>query len=570
MKKSHRVFIISTLIVLLLAAGGEFTELESRSTDYYSEVRRNILLFGEIYKEVTNRYVEEIDPEKFMRAGIQGMLDRLDPYTTYLEDDARDDVEIMTRGKYYGVGMRIQQRNGWATVSEQPFPNSPAFRAGIREGDQIIEIDGNSTEGQELSETARQLRGPEKGSAVVIKIRRVGEDKPLTFRLIRDEIIVSDIEYAGFVEPGVGLIKLSRFNRTADRQIGEALERLLNEEMEALILDLRGDPGGLLDVAVAVADHFIEKDELIVYTKGRWENNNQEYRAQGHPIAGNIPLVVLVDELSASASEIVAGAIQDLDRGVIMGTDTFGKGLVQTVLPLDRRGENQLKLTTAKYYIPSGRTIQRPEAFKRGPNSVFPPAPGAETGDEPSDSEFRTRRGRPVEGGGGIKPDIAIEDSTFRATPYVRELMRHSMFFNFSLEYVTEHSDLARDFEVTGEMIEAFKVFVQQKDFEFEPPGYAEFKELEKISREREYYSAISAPLDSIRSAFQAVAAREIEESGEQISMLIRREIARKLFGSDASYEVMFSSDSTLMAAVELLQDPEQYRRILNIETAPE
>ncbi|RPH92278.1 MAG: S41 family peptidase, partial [Calditrichaeota bacterium] len=427
-----RLVYLMTLLVISLTIVWSTGLFSKSQRDFYDAVSRNLKIFGRVYKETANNYVQDIDPQKFMRAGINGMLDELDPYSVYLEQEAQDDIEIMTRGKYYGVGMRISKRDGWPTVAEQPFPNSPSEKVGIREGDVIIEIDGNSTKSMSLSKTAAALRGKEKGSTVVIKIRRIGVDESMTFSLIRDEIIVSDIQFSGFVEPGIGLIKLNVFNRGAEKQLMNAIENLMDRGMDALILDLRSNPGGLLDVAVSVAGNFLPKGELVVYTQGRTPSNSKEYRTTENPLFSSLPLVVLVDEYSASASEIVAGALQDLDRGVIIGESTFGKGLVQTVLPIDRSsaGEVTLKLTTAKYYLPSGRLIQKPDVFKTGRNSVFWSDDTKDVEDE-DDEEFElekedgddghsqnpnkteeqekkyvTKNGRQVNGGGGIKPDI--------------------------------------------------------------------------------------------------------------------------------------------------------------------
>ncbi len=564
-----RLLVLSLITVLLLTVG-VFTQLYSDSNkDMYYSVLRSTDIFGQIYKEVLNNYVQEVDPEKFIEAGIQGMLDELDPYTVYLEDEGKDELEIMTRGKYYGVGMRISNRNGWPTVAEQPFPNSPAARADIREGDQVIEIDGVETKGDNLSKTAARLRGTQKGSEVRIKIRRVGVEQPIELTLIRDEIVVSEIEFAGFVEPGVGLIRLTRFNRGAGKQVKQAIEQLRDQGMESLIFDLRGNPGGLLDVAVSVLESFVPKGELVVYTQGRNEEQRQDFRTRHEPVLGDLPLVLLVDEFSASASEIVAGAVQDLDRGVIVGAETFGKGLVQTVVNLDNKGEAKLKITTAQYFMPSGRLIQRPKVFNRKRGSVL-----LDTEDEDESKEvkeeipeqFYTRNGRSVYGGGGIRPEIELEND--HTTKYVAELRRNSMFFNYSLNYAIDHQNLSEDFDVTDDMVSDFFKFTEEKDFDYEPDGLSELEGLEEIAREEGYYDQMKAHFDAMRKEFEQVKVAEREKSLGDIKFLIKRELAGKKFGNDAAYKAGFERDKVLLKAVEILNAPEEYKKILDVNLA--
>ncbi len=567
MKKYFKSILATASIISIVFIIGWSTGLHCQNNqDLYSETRQNIKIFGEIYKETFDHYVEDIDPEAFMRAGINGMLDKLDPYTVFLEKEGKENLKLMTEGKYYGVGMRITIRNGWPTCAEQPFPNSPAQKAGIREGDQIIEIDGESTKGLSLNETASRLRGEEKGSKVTIKIRRVGADKPIQMTLIRDEIVISDIQYKGMVEPGIGLINLNVFNRGAAEQVRNALEQLLNQGMEALILDLRGNPGGLMDVAVDVAGNFVDKGELVVYTKGRSADRHKEYHTTGTPIFSSMPLVILVDQYSASASEIVAGAIQDLDRGVIIGTETFGKGLVQSVMPLDRRGEKQLKMTTAKYYLPSGRLIQRPEVFERGKGSVFlnKDSSSSET-DSVNNDIYYTRNGRKVRGGGGIKPDIKSKNPT--TTRYVSMLRFKSMFFNFSLKYAADHADLPRDFEVDDQMLNNFFNFIEENDFNYEPDGMAELDSLESIAKSKNYSEQFIELLGDLREHFKNVEEQERRESIEDIEYMIKRELTAKLFGNDASYVTSFERDETLQQAVSLVKNKERYEKILKPES---
>ena len=572
-KKYSIILVAASLIVMIVWSTGL---LSSSRRDYYATVSRNIKIFGEVYKETAKNYVEEIDPEKFMRAGINGMMDNIDPYSVFLEKDAQDDIEIMTRGKYYGVGMRISKRNGWPTVAEQPFANSPAAKAGIREGDQITEINKASTKGLSLSKTASKLRGKKKGSTVTIQIKRVGVEEPITFSLVRDEIIVSDIQYSGFVEPGIGLIKLNVLNRGAEKQVKDSIEDLLDQGVESLILDLRGNPGGLLDVAVSVLGNFVSRGEMVVYTKGRNPNSSKEYRTSDSPVFGSLPMVVLVNEYSASASEIVAGAIQDLDRGVVIGEPTFGKGLVQTVLPIDRSssGEVSLKLTTAKYYLPSGRLIQKEDVFKHGPQSVLWSPESDETDEESSEdkenskdeTKYFTQNGRQVNGGGGIKPDI--ESDNGKTTRYVGELMRQSMFFNFSLQYASAHSDFTSDSEISDKILDEFLKFVEEQDFDFEAPGTSQLESLEKVSREGEFYEDMESEFTQIRQKFEIVKDREKTKSTKDIKYLLKRELIAKLAGNDSAYATSFERDTTLKEAVTVLKNKEEYNRLLGVQTA--
>jgi carboxyl-terminal processing protease len=563
------------LLIISLNFVFPLTLISKDTEDPYIQTRNNILNFGQIYQAITERYVEDVDPDKFIRAGINGMLDKLDPYTVYLEEEGKEELQIMTRGKYYGVGMKIQLRNGWATVAEEPFANTPASRAGIREGDQIIEIDGQSTKDAPLDETAQRLRGAKKGSEVRIKIQRVGEENPLDFTLIRDEIVISDIEYVGFVEPGIGLIKLSRFNRGAGDQVREAVETLMDQGLDGLIFDLRGNPGGLLDAAVEVAENFVSKGQMIVYTEGRNGQNRTEYHSTVDPILGSTPLAILVDGYSASASEIVAGAIQDLDRGVIIGSETFGKGLVQTVVPLDRRGETQIKITTAKYFMPSGRLIQRPDVFDMGPGSVFKAsadteAANAHTSKETKTNEkekkYTTKNNRPVNGGGGITPDVTVEN--FDLNRYEIELIRQSMFFNFSLNYVAEHHALDKDFVVTQEILDEFNKFVESKNFNYKPTGSEEVEKLAEIAKQNGCYESIKPQLDAILAQFEQVKQRERQSSTDHIKLFLKREIAGKVFGRDAYIETMFDSDLPLKRSIEVLKNPKEYNDILHVQLA--
>jgi len=476
----------------------------------------------------------------------------------FIEQEGSSELQIMTAGKYGGVGMRIAKRDGWATVVEPPFEGTPSQKAGIREGDRIIEVDGHSTEPLNISETAQKLRG-EIGTEVNIKISRVGEERPLEFRLIRAEIKVSDITYAGIIQDKIGYIRLSHFSRFAGKQVHDSLAALTNRGIESLIFDLRGNPGGLLESAVEVAENFIKKGDMIVYTKGRGANTDKEYRSETEPVWGDKPLVVLVDSYSASASEIVSGAIQDLDRGVIIGTPTFGKGLVQTVIPLTRDG-NSLKITSAKYYIPSGRLIQKPN-FMREKDIVW----GFDTNADSStkkEASFHTAANREVTGGGGIVPDIQVDSPEL--SPLVINLIMKSMFFNFALEYASQHEDLTKDFVIDDQLMSSFQEFLKVKDFSYRTEAEEHIDALAKIIKNEKYNENVTAAFDNFRNSLIAAKEKDFERDREIIRRNLHAEIAAKFWGTKGKYESEFQYIPEIQKAIAVLKDHGQYFSLLH------
>jgi carboxyl-terminal processing protease len=485
-------------------------------------------------------------------------LRTLDPYTVLIEQEGNSELQIMTKGKYGGVGMRISKREGWPTVMEPPFEGTPAARAGIREGDKIIEVDGNSTKELTISETAQRLRG-EVGTEVNIKIRRVGEEKPLEFRLIRAEIKISDVSYAGFIKDKIGYIRLGHFSRFAGKQVHDSVAVLKSQGMESLILDLRSNPGGLLESAVQVAENFIDKGEMIVYTKGRASGTNLEYRSKEIPIWGNKPLVILVDEYSASASEIVAGAVQDLDRGIIIGSPTFGKGLVQTVVPLTREGTS-LKITTQKYYIPSGRLIQKPNFIRS--KEVLWGYDGTRDTTEDKEEEYFTASKRKVHGKGGIVPDIKLDSQDI--TPLIGNLIMKSMFFNFALEYASDHQNLNRDFVMDYSIISNFKRFLKSKNFTYKTRSETNIEELEKVIKEEKYPETVHVVLEQLKSSIEEAKETDFERDLDLIKWNLKTEIAAKLWGTPGKYDVEFQWHPEIQKAVEVLSNQNNYFSLLS------
>jgi carboxyl-terminal processing protease len=575
LKKRTAVFVVLCAAALTVV-GWALDWGVSVSADYVHEIRKNIEVFGLIYQEISRKYVDPVDPDKFMKAGINGMLGTLDPYTVLIEKEDNAQLQIITHGKYGGLGMSISVRDGWATVIEQPYEGTPALKAGIREGDRIIEVDGVPTKDMNVEEVASRLRG-EVGTEVDLKIVREGEPEPLVYHLIRAEITIHDVTYSGIIRDGIGYVKLSRFSKNAGYEVNQAVRDLKAQGLKALILDLRNNPGGLLEAAVEVAENFVKKGEAIVSTKGRVEGSDKAYRSEKDPALGNLPLVVLVNGLSASASEIVAGAIQDLDRGVIMGETTYGKGLVQTVVSLTR--DSALKITTAKYYVPSGRCIQKEQPHPdEQADLLASAAEDAGLADVPSEAEssksaeknekaspeiFRTKNGREVYGGGGIKPDI--ETLNQKLNRFESTLRRKAMTFNFAVAYASKHPAIKeRDFKVDDNVVAEFRQFLRDKKFTYTSQSELQLAELKKTAASEGYLADLQPSLTTLEQALQHEKDDDFTKSQDFVRQELEREIAGKLFGSKAQVEVTFDDDPAIMKALEILLSADNYNAVLN------
>jgi carboxyl-terminal processing protease len=469
----RRAIVIILLIMFSSIALGSW----AKSRYHNQDIIRDLDIFAQVIEKVTSYYVDDVDTHELVTGAIENMLKELDPHSQFLSGLEYDDLMMSTQGQFGGLGIFISFRDNYPTVIS-PIEGTPAFRAGLQGGDRIVEIEGHPAKGWAVSKAVGYLRG-EPGTVVNFKVSRPGLDEGLEYSLVREEIHVNSVTYSDTFD-GYGYIKVSNFSKNTRSELEEALESLDDENIKGLVLDLRSNPGGLLQAATAVAELFLDKDKLVVYTRGRYAQNNNKYYAGKSRKYTDYPVVVMVNGASASASEIVAGAIQDWDAGFIVGQTTFGKGTVQTVFSLS--DSQAVKLTTAKYYTPTGRSIHKDEhpALTADAGEPTEVDDGDELSLRESDEDveipdedkpiYHTTGGRTVFGGGGITPDLQFDIRKFGDLE--RRLERDGMFFAFAVDYTTDHG-LSEDFVVTDKMVADFKQFLHEREFEFKEENMA-------------------------------------------------------------------------------------------------
>jgi carboxyl-terminal processing protease len=560
-------------IAIVVAAQPPSASVDRSQETQYRQVAQQIKLFGDIYKYVTLSYVDPVDQAKFIKAGIDGMLGTLDPYTVFIEPEETTQLEDITQGKYGGIGIEIGTRGKDRELTViSPIEDTPAARKGLRSGDVIIAVDGKSTAGFTTQDATKLIRGVQ-GTNVTLTIRRPGYDKPLEYVLTREEIRIHDVAYAGMVNGDIGLIKLAHFSSLADDELDSSLSVIMKNKPKGIILDLRSNPGGLLPSAINVAQEFLKPGDPIVSTHGRAPQSDRSFQAGGNPKALDIPLAVLVNGGSASASEIVAGAIQDLDRGVIIGTQSFGKGLVQSVRDLSDGAV--LKITTARYYTPSGRLIQRDRprpnefALMAGPDDedISPESTAAVKDSASKDStneKFATRAGREVFGGGGITPDIKVELPTLG--PIEIEMFRRDLFFGFISDWLVNHPR-PDTVHITDQMLAAFDKYLDSMKFEPPVPGDDQIKALRKVGEQDSLGSQFFTELDQLRKSLSGSVSLNQPKVREFIKQSLDRELASALGGREWRIRSTFDEDIQLQKAVEVLHDKNNYLTLLTTQT---
>ena len=541
----RRVVLVCVVVTLTVGVSGFVIPSDS---DYFFKINKSIDVFGRVYKEIAANYVDEVDPERFMQAGIEGLLGTLDPYTVYIDKDDSDEVDLLTHGKYGGIGVTIGKR-GKSIQVLTVMDGYSAQRQGVLPGDRILQVDGIPV-GKKLDKVRTLTRG-EPGTEVRVLIEREGEPVPMEFVLIREEIKLRNVTYSDYVDEEIAYIRLERFSRRAGEEVRQAIKALkLRGEFKGLVLDLRGNPGGLLDAAVDVVSKFVPKGSLIVSTKGRRSNADKRYLSAEEPLVSGVPMIVLTDHSSASASEIVAGSLQDLDRALVVGTRTFGKGLVQTILPLNYGA--QLKITTARYYIPSGRSIQEIDYMDKDGNGVFTTVPDS------LKREFKTANGRTVHEYGGITPDSTVEGEELG--PMVKALYRKSLFFKFSNKYTAGGYDTSFT-KVTGEILETFREFLEEENFDYQEECDETVKELKQIAERSHYSDRVLKDIDLLASTLAKEKDRGFDRYFDRIRQELNVVLMERIAGEKGKIEASLEEDVQLEVAIGILKDSKVYER---------
>ena len=545
-KKTRRIIILSLVAVLSFG----FVALKDKEF----EIVKNLEIFCSLFNELDRFYVDDTKPDVLIKTAIDGMLASLDPYTTYIPEEEMEDFNFMTTGEYGGIGALIRKAGNYAMI-EEPYENFPAQVAGLKAGDTIVFINGVSTKDKKISDVSELLKGTP-NTTLKITIKRLGTKGELEKSIVRQKISISNVPYYGMVDNGIGYMRLSGFTKDAGLEAREALTKLKESGAKAIILDLRGNPGGLLVESVNVANLFVPKNQEVVSTRGKVKQWDNVYKTSDDPVDISIPLVVLTNRGSASASEIVAGALQDLDRAVIIGQRTFGKGLVQTTRPLSYN--SQLKVTTAKYYIPSGRCIQAVDYSHRNEDGSVGYVPDSLI------REFSTLHGRKVFDGGGIAPDISIEPVP--PSNIAISLFGKNLIFDYATVYALNKSSVAnvKDLKPSDNEYNHFLEFLKGKSYDYNTQSDDKLDELIKIAKQEKYYTGAEGEFTALKGKLAHDKDKDLQTFRPEIENLLYEELASRYFYQKGRIMASLNQDPELTKAIEVLRNPQQYNSILD------
>ncbi len=523
--------------------------------DTYFEISKNLDIFSTLFREVNMFYVDETDPGKMMKKGIDAMLESLDPYTNYIPESDIEDYRFMTTGQYGGIGALIKQKGDYVVISE-PYEGYPAMKADLRAGDEILEIDGKSAKGKKTDDVSKALKGQPK-STVKILIRRGGEKTPMEKMLTREEIKIKNVSYYGMINDHIGYIRLTNFTENAGKEVKDALTALKEKgNLKGVIFDLRENPGGLLNEAVNITNVFVPKNQDIVSTRGKMREMDKTYKSVNNPVDTDIPLTVLVNSHSASASEIVSGTMQDLDRGVLVGQRTFGKGLVQTTRALSYN--SQLKITTAKYYIPSGRCIQALDYTHRNEDGSVGKIPDSLV------TAFKTKAGRTVFDGGGVKPDISLEPTIY--SNITVSLLIKNLVFDFATQYREKHATIppAKQFKLTEQDFNDFVAFIADKDYDYVTKSEKTMEDLKTTAENEKYFDAFKNEYDALKAKMAHNKKEDIVKNKAEIMEVLTEEIVARYYYQTGRFEANVAYDPEIRRAADVLDDKALYTSVLN------
>lgn len=558
-KFNHQIRMRRYIVPLLLLLAMSLTAQAQKRNDHNFEVGKHLDIFNELYKNLELLYVDTLNPKETIGTGINAMLRSLDPYTEYYAQDETKNLRMMLTGKYAGIGALIRKHQKLdRVVIDEPYQNMPAAEAGLKKGDVILSIDDSMMTDKAVGYVSERLRG-EPGTSFLLKVMRPSTGKLMSFKITRKNIKLPELPYYGIKEGNIGYINLNSFTEGCAKDMRKALIDLKKQGATSLILDLRGNGGGSEQEAVDILNLWLPKGITVVENRGKFKQASKEYKTRVEPLDTIMPLVVLVNGETASASEITSGAIQDLDRGIILGTRTYGKGLVQ--IPIDLPYNTNMKVTTSKYYIPSGRCIQAIN-YKKGSGGYREHIPDSLT------KVFYTRNGREVRDGGGIKPDVELKGDTIPNIGFYLSASGQDsteVMFDYVVDYIAQHPTIApaSEFHITDAEWQAFKERVMKSGFTYDPVSKKQFAELVKTAKFEGYYEDAKPAFDELEKKLNHDVAFALDRHEKVLRQILESEIISAYYYQAGAIEASLNNDKQVKEAIRLLQNPEEYQKLL-------